>query len=85
MTEFFSVVYRDYFFQVPGRSSTAQPVQSPANNALNRSFSDPIAFRQAMLDNPQNMEVIRKIYPPVVEAILSGSEEVYLEEFFKMG
>lgn len=51
---------------------------------MDHTLNDPIAFRKAMLDNPQHMETFRKIYPPVVEAILSGSEEIYIEEFFKM-
>ena len=46
-----------------------------------QSLSSPSEFRETLLRNPDEIETVRSIYPPVIEAMLEGNDRQFVVEF----
>ena len=44
-------------------------------------MSDKTKFRETLLNNPEEIEIIRSIYPPVVDALFRNNESDFKIEF----
>ena len=54
-----------------------------STESFKNGLSDPKTFRKLLLQNPYEIEEVRSIYPPVINAMLSDDEIGFSTEFHK--